>query len=34
VRASSIHLVGQAFTARRRRLAAWAVLFLVIPVLA
>jgi hypothetical protein len=34
VRASSIHRVGQAFTARRRRLTAWAVLVLVIPVLA
>jgi hypothetical protein len=34
VRASSIHRVGQAFTARRRRLTAWAMLVLVIPVLA
>jgi hypothetical protein len=34
VRASSIHRVGQAFTGHRRRLTAWAVLVLVIPVLA
>jgi hypothetical protein len=34
VRASSFHLRGQAFTARRRRLVAWMMLVVVIPVLA